>query len=86
LETGGRPLFPFFARLRIICGSGGAEEGRFAVGRHEELIPILPQLAPAGIRCSATASRLNMIEVSFLVFFFLVLHRALPDLQRMKLW
>jgi len=39
------------------------------IGRHEELIHIASTVnakprTPAGIRCSATASRLNMIEVS----------------------
>jgi hypothetical protein len=54
LETGGvrgsrsRPASDhFWIRWR--------REGRFAVGRDEEL-------TPAAIRCSATASRLNMIE------------------------
>src|ERR1700722_12401917 len=32
LEAGGRPLFPSLARLRIICGSGGAERAGLLSG------------------------------------------------------
>src|ERR1022692_179547 len=32
-------VVPVLARLRIICGFRWRREGRFAVGRHEELIP-----------------------------------------------
>ena len=51
----GRPLFPFLPGFGSFLGIRWRREGRFAVGRDEEL-------TPAGIRCSATASRLNMIE------------------------